>query len=136
SPNIGPKGGIIVRPQGWAVLSVNTNIGQMVALQSYRDTAQTLADIQNHISTGLAVSSPTDNGAVYAIAQNMRALAKSYETLRQANSSHLNLLDMTISATQSISDLLVEMKQLALAATDPSLSATDRAAMNDQFLAL
>ena len=126
----------MLAPRCGAVLSVNTNIGQMVALQSYRESAQALAEAQDRLSTGLAVSSPKDNGAVYAIAQNMRSLANSYNVLRQANDRTLSLLDVSISASQNISDLLIEMKQLALAATDPSLTAADRDAMNQQFLAL
>jgi flagellin len=108
----------------------------MVALQALRDNQQTLSRIEDRLSTGLAIASPKDDGATYAISQNMRGLVKSYDALMQANDRTLGLLDVTVSASQSISDTLIEMRKLALAATDPSLSTADRAALNDQFLAL
>src|SRR5690349_1399295 len=118
------------------MLSVVTNVGQMVALQVLRDNQEQLSQIEDRVSTGLAVASPKDNGAAFAISQNMRALVKSHDALMQANDRTLGLLDVTVAASQSISDVLVEMRALALSATDPSLSAADRAAVNEQFLAL
>lgn len=118
------------------MLSVATNIGQMVALQVLRDNQERMSRIEDRLTTGLAVASPKDNGAVFAISQNMRAIVKSYDALMQANDRTLGLLDVTVAASQSISDTLIEMRTLALAATDPSLSAADRSAINEQFLAL
>src|ERR1051326_5317017 len=118
------------------MLSVSTNVGQMIALQVLRDNQQNLSRIEGQLATGLAVASPKDNGAAFAISQNMRGLVNSYDALMQANDRTLGLLDVTVNASQSISDTLIEMRKLALSATDPSLSAADRAALNDQFLAL
>ena len=53
--------------------SVNTNYGAMVALQQLNSTNSQLEMTQTRINTGMKVSSAKDNGAVYAIAQGMRA---------------------------------------------------------------
>ena len=54
------------------MLSVNTNTGAMVALQYLNKTQSELATAQTAINTGLKVASAKDDGATYAIAQNMR----------------------------------------------------------------
>jgi len=50
-------------------LSVNTNSGALIALANLNQTSQQLQQAQNVVSTGLAVASAKDNGAVWAIAQ-------------------------------------------------------------------
>ena len=119
-----------------AALSVNTNYGAMVALQQLNKTNMALTETQGRINTGLKVSSAKDNGAIYAIAQGMRADVKGYgvveDSLNRANST----VDVAIAAGGAISDLLVDMKEKALAASDTSLTATQRAAFNEDFKAL
>ena len=56
-----------------AALSVNTNYGAMVALQQLNKTNMSLEQTQSRINTGLKVAGAKDNGAIFAIAQDMRA---------------------------------------------------------------
>ena len=58
------------------MLSVNSNFGASVALQSLNSTNKELNQVQNRISTGYKVASARDNGAVYAIAEGQRALTR------------------------------------------------------------
>jgi membrane associated rhomboid family serine protease len=53
--------------------SVNTNMGAMVALSSLEKTQQDLSVTQKQISTGYRVADSTDDGAAYAVAQNVRS---------------------------------------------------------------
>lgn len=53
--------------------SINTNKNALQALQVLNGTTRALAETQKRISTGLAVSGAKDSGAVYGIAQSMRA---------------------------------------------------------------
>ena len=54
--------------------SVNTNMGAMVALQSLEMTQSKLSVTEKQISTGYRVAgNSTDDGAAYAIAQNIRS---------------------------------------------------------------
>ncbi|MBV8979095.1 MAG: flagellin [Alphaproteobacteria bacterium] len=118
------------------MLSVNTNTGAMVALQYLNDTQAQLAQTQNAVDTGLKVSSAKDDGAVYAIAQNMRGDIAGYTAVTDSLNRGMSAIDVAMSAGQSISDLLVEMKTKALAASDTSLDTASRAAMNQDFVAL
>jgi flagellin len=118
------------------MLSVNTNYGAMVALQNLNATQGMLAQTTNRISTGLAVSGPKDNGAVWAVAQGMRADVASLASVTTSLNNATSATDVAVSAGQSISDLLTEMKAKALAASDSSLDTNSRAAYNADFVAL
>jgi flagellin len=118
------------------MLSVNTNPGAMVALEYLNQTQAQLAQTQNAINTGLKVSSAKDDGATFAIAQNMRGDVAGYAAVTDSLNRGMSAVDVAMSAGQSISDLLIEMKQKALSASDSSLDANSRAALNQDFIAL
>jgi flagellin len=119
-----------------SMLSVNTNTGAMVALEYLSNTNQQLQATQGQISTGLKVASAKDDGAIYAIAQNMRGDVAGYQAVTDSLNRGMSTLDVALSAGQSISDLLIQMKTKALAASDTSLDTTSRQALNNDFAAL
>jgi flagellin len=118
------------------MLSVNTNSGAMVALQYLNKTQSELTTAQTAISTGLKVASAKDDGATYAIAQNMRGNVAGYGAVADSLNRGMSAVDVAMSAGQSISDLLVQMKSKALAAADVSLDTASRQALNQDFTAL
>jgi flagellin len=118
------------------MLSVNTNSGAMVALQYLNQTNSQLTTVQNAINTGLKVSSAKDDGATFAIAQNMRGDVAAYGAVTDSLNRATSSVDVALSAGQSISDLLIQMKSKALAASDTSLDTASRQALNEDFTAL
>ena len=116
--------------------SVNTNVGAMVALQNLNATQTQLQKVQNQINSGLKVASAKDDGSTWAIAQNQRAQVLALDSVKNSLSRGQSSIDVAISAGQSISDLLTQMKALALSASDSGLTSTDRTAINDQFTSL
>lgn len=118
------------------MLSVNTNYGALIALQNLNKTNSELDTVQNHINTGLKIAGPKDNGAIWAIAQSMRMDVQAYNAVTQSLNRTLSVVDTAIAAGTTISDLLKEMKEKALAARDPSIDINSRAAYNADFVAL
>jgi len=118
------------------MLSVNTNTDAMTALEYLDKTQGALAQTENAISTGLTVATAKDNGAIFAIAQNMRGDVAGYQAVTQSLENAASTVDVALSAGQSISDLLIQMKQQALAASDTSMNTSSRQALNDNFVAL
>ena len=118
------------------MLSVNTNTGAMVALQYLNQTNSQLETVQNAINSGLKVATAKDDGATFAIAQNMRGDVAGYAAVNDSLNRGTSSVDVALSAGQSISDLLIEMKGKALAASDASLDTASRQAMNEDFTAL
>jgi flagellin len=119
-----------------STLSVNTNNGAMLALQYLDQTNAQLQQTQNEVSTGLKVAGPQDNGAIFAIAQNMRGDVAGYSAVSDSLNRGMSTVDVAMSAGQSISDLLIQMKQIALSASDTSLDTASRQALNSNFTAL
>jgi flagellin len=118
------------------MLSVNTNTGAMTALQDLNQTNDQLTQVQNAINTGEIVSDAQDNGAVYAIAQDMRGDVAGYTAVTGSLNRATSSVDVALSAGQSISDLLIQMKQQALSASDSSMDTASRNALNEDFQAL
>jgi flagellin len=114
-------------------LSVNTNPGALIALQNLTATAAQLQQTQNQVSTGLAVSAPQDNGAVWAIAQNERGTSSSLNAVVQSLQRSQSTVQVATSAGTSVSNLLNQLKSIALSASDTSLDATSLSAYNTQF---
>ena len=114
-------------------LSVNTNPGALIALQNLNATESQLQTAQNQVSTGLAIASPSDNGAVWAIAQNQRATSVSLGSVTQSLQRAQSTIDVATSAGASVSDLLNQLKSKALAASDTSLDTASRSALNADF---
>jgi flagellin len=116
--------------------SVNTNVGAMIALQNLNQTNTELGVTQSRINTGKKVGSAKDNGAIWAIAQNQRANSRSLDVVRESLQRGISTVDVAISAGETVSDLLLQMKEKALASSDASLDTNSRSALNSDFTAL
>ena len=116
--------------------SVNTNVGAMVALQNLNATNMELSQTQNRISTGLKIGSAKDNGAIWAIAQAQRATSISLNAVKDSLARATSVVDVALAAGETVSDLLIQMKAKALAASDTSLDTASRTALNEDFKAL
>ena len=113
--------------------SVNTNLGALVALQNLNATNAELAATQSRINTGKKVSTAKDNGAIWAIAQGQRADIGALGAVKSSLDRGISAVDVSLAAGESISDLLLQLKEKALAATDKSLSTASRSALNEDF---
>jgi flagellin len=116
--------------------SVNTNAGALVALQNLSVTQSQLTTTQNRINTGLKVASAKDNAAIFGIAQNQRATSNALNSVISSLQRGQSTVDVALSAGSSVSDLLNQMKEKALAAVDVTLDTTSRAALNNEFISL
>jgi len=115
------------------MLSVNTNVGAMIALQYLNKTTAELGVAQNHINSGLKIATAKDNGAIFAIAQNMRGDVSAFHAVSDSLNRAVSATDVAMSAGQAVSDLLVEMKGKAVAASDLSLDTASRNALVEDF---
>jgi flagellin len=117
-------------------LSVNTNSGALIALANLNQTSQQLQTAQNVVSTGLAVASAKDNGAIWAIAQGERATVGALDAVKSSLQTGQSILDVANSAGTTVSNLLTQMEQKALAASDTSINTASRLSLNADFVAL
>jgi flagellin len=116
--------------------SVNTNVGAMVALQNLASTQSQLMTTQSRVNTGLKVANAKDNAAIWAIAQNQRATSRSLNAVVESLQRGQSTVDVALSAGTSVSDLLLQMKEKSLAASDTTLDTASRNALNSEFTSL
>jgi len=117
-------------------MSVQTNQSALLALQNLNKTSDQLMESQTRISTGLAINSAKDNASVWAIAQGQRADIGALGAVKASLNRAASISDVALSAGETISDLLNEIKAKVVAAKDSSLDTTSRSAMNNDFQAL
>jgi flagellin len=118
------------------MISVNTNIGAMAAVQNLNRTGKELQQAQSMISTGKKVANVRDNGAVWVIANKMTTDVESYNRVRESNERASAILDTAIAAGEGIMELLNEMKAKALAATQSGLSSGSQSALAADYAQL
>lgn len=116
--------------------SVHTNMGAAIALQNLNATNRDLQMVQSRINTGLKIATAKDNGAIYNIAQQQRSEHSAFDAVRTGLDRAKSIADVALAAGEGLSDLFTQMRDKAVAASDPSISATSRAAYNSEFTAL
>ena len=117
-------------------LSVHTNTSAMIALQNLNKTNDEITGVQNRINTGLKVSGAKDNSSVFAVAQGMRSDIGALGSVEASLDRAVSIGDVAIAAGESISDLLIQMREKATAAMDPSIDTFSRQAYDGDFKAL
>ena len=117
-------------------ISVHTNKSALTALQNLNKTNDQLAETQNRVNTGLRIANAKDNAAIWAIAQGQRADIGALGAVRISLERANSIAEVSLTAGETISDLLVQLKEKVVAAMDTSLDATSRTALNSDFRAI
>lgn len=116
--------------------SVNTNLSALLALQSLNAASRDLQLTQQRINTGLKVSSPKDNGAIFAIAQTMRGELAGLQAANQSLARGESALEVAASATALINELTVALKERASAFLDVTQGQASRMALRVEMESL
>ncbi|MDC7674703.1 flagellin [Asticcacaulis machinosus] len=119
-----------------SVVTANTNTGAMAALQALNATARQVREVESRITTGLKVATAKDNGAVYAIAVMQRSEVSSLDVLQRSLERASSVIDVAMSAGETVADVLDEMKTRVVSAADTSLDTTARTTMSEDFMDL
>lgn len=101
--------------------SINTNRAAMTALQSLNTTNMKLEATQQRISTGLRVSTATDNAAYWSIATTMRSDNSSLSTVKDALGLGAATVDVSYTALNASIKSVTEIKDKLVAARQPGV---------------
>jgi len=85
------------------------------------------------LSSGISISSAADNAAGMAIAENMRAQQGGFRQASKNANDGVSVLQTAESGYQSISDLLVRMRELAVQSANDSVSDTERGYLDTEY---
>ena len=113
--------------------SINTNQSALIALENLTATGTALTMTQNRISTGLKIATAKDNGAIWAIAETQKTQNSALDAVKDSLNNGKSVLDTTLSAGSQLSDLLKQMNQKALAASDAGLTDSSRLQYQNEF---
>ena len=117
-------------------LSVNTNIGAMLALRNLGKTNRMMDPTQRAITTSLRVSVPKQDASSYVIAQNMHGDISGLGAVKTALANGEATVNTALTAGQSISDLLTEMKTKVVQANQAGLDNASQTSLRNDFVSL
>ena len=117
--------------------SILTNNGAMVALQTLKMVNKNLGATQNAISTGKSVSNAKDNSAVWAISKVMESDVQGFKAIKDSLSLGESSVSVARNASETITDLLTQMKGKIVAAQEENVDRgkiqADVVALRDQI---
>jgi flagellin len=114
-------------------LAINTNSGSLTAQRNLTSNARGLHQSISRLSSGLRVQSASDNAAGIAISENMRAQQGGFKQAMKNANDGVAVLQTAESGYQSVSDLLIRMRELAVQSANDSVSDTERAYLDTEF---
>src|SRR6478609_7191504 len=101
--------------------SILTNIGAISALQTLRSISGQLENTQNQVSSGLRVGTASDNAAYWSIATTMRSDNGALSAVQDALGLGAAKVDTAYSAMESAIDVVKEIKNKLVAASEPGV---------------
>ena len=113
--------------------SILTNNSAMAALQTLRNVNSNLSDTQNAVSSGLRVSSASDNAAYWSIATTMKSDNKALSAVSDALGMGAAKLDTAYTAVDSAIDIVGEIKAKLVAASEAGV---DKSKLQDEITQL
>ncbi len=117
-------------------ISVHTNTSALAALQQLNKINGNLDEVQSRINTGLKVAGAKDNAAVYAVAQSLRSDIGAYNAVGTSLDRAASIGNVALAAGEAVSDLLIELRAKATAATEASIDTFTRKAFDADFKAV
>ena len=106
--------------------TVNTNVGALLAQKFLRSTASEMVTTQSRVSSGLRVSTVTDDASSFAVAAGIRGDIKAYTAVAGALQGSTVAASVAISAGETISTRVGDIKAKLVQLSDESLSTASR----------
>ncbi len=110
-------------------LSINTNTAALAALESLSSTTSALNKTENQVSTGLKVSSASDNPAIYAIASTITGNIAGLSAVSDSLSFGAQVVN---TATSASADILSTLQTLQQTVTDAGTTGLSQATLQSQ----
>lgn len=114
-------------------LRINTNVASQTAQRNLHKATTRLQGNFARLSSGLRIASASDDAAGLGISERMRAQIVSYTTASSNVQQGLSLAQTAEGALSETSNILTRMRELAVSATNGTLSTTDRATLDSEF---
>ncbi len=117
-------------------LRVNTNIASFNAQRNLLAVNKRLFRNFQHLSTGLRISTAADDSAGLAISERLRAQIRSLAQAERNANDGVSLVQTGEGALNEVSNILVRLRELAVQASNGSVSNNDKDTLQEEFSAL
>jgi len=114
-------------------LQINTNTSSLSSQKNLTKTQSSLSSSINKLSSGMRITSSSDDAAGLAVSEGLRAQTRGFRQASSNASQGVAMLQTADSAMQTVSDTLIRMRELAVQSASDSLTDTERAFVNTEF---
>lgn len=114
-------------------LSINTNLSALTAARILNGTNDQLDKTQKRVSTGFDIADAFDNGAIYAVAQNIRSDLSGISAVNGQLGNALGSVQVANTAVNSISNKLQDMRKTLTQLADGNLQSDTRTQLEAQY---
>ena len=113
--------------------SIITNPEAFVALRNLERTNEKLSRTQERLSTGLKVTSATDDASNFAIAQGVRGDVRALSAITQGLNNSKGIGEIALAGVTAISDLLQDIRQKLTELANGGLTTAQRVNVKADF---
>jgi flagellin len=117
-------------------LRVNTNIASLNAQRNLFTVTSRLQGNFARLSSGLRIATAADDAAGLGISERMRADIRSFTVAGRNAQDGISLAQTEEGALNEVSNMMARMRELAMQASNGTLSTTDRLTIDTEFQAL
>lgn len=114
-------------------LAIMTNSSSLNAQRNMMSTGRSLNQSIERLSSGLKVNSASDDAAGIAVSTGLTAQTKGFQQAMENANEAIALLQTTEGSYNSVSDILIRMRELAVQAASDTLTDKERAYLNTEF---
>jgi flagellin len=114
-------------------LRINTNVASTIAQRALAAITERLAGNYRRLATGLRISTAADDAAGLAISERLRAQIRSLDQASRHAQDGISLAQTGEGALSEVSDILIRMRELAMQASNGTVSPADRQTLNAEF---
>lgn len=114
-------------------MRINTNIASIGAQRALGLVTDRLATRFRRLATGLRINSAADDAAGLAISERLRAQVRSIDQAKRNAYDGISLVQTGEGALNEVSNILLRLRELAVQASNGSMSGNDRKTLDDEF---
>src|SRR5438128_8175309 len=109
---------------------INTNVDAFTAQRNLSMTALTYSKSVQKLSSGLRINSAADDAAGLAISEKLRAQIRGLAQAQRNSQDGISMIQTGEGAMQETTSMLQRMRELAVQASNDTLSSSDRSSIN------
>jgi len=117
-------------------LSIHTNPGAIVAQASFRKINNELDIVSKRVNTGFRVADAKDDASTFAVAQGIRSEVKAKQAVASSLSGAVGVSETALSAGESVSTLVGDIKAKLVQLGDDTLTANQRTTFQEDLQSL